>query len=78
MYLMEKLFLLFGNKFRYLWTQGAFESIELMLNVSITLSNMLFHTRILLFHALYEVGVEKFQESLHVIESAFQLLDSSL
>jgi hypothetical protein len=60
MYLMEKLFLLFGNKFGYMRAQGAFESIDLMLNVSITLSYMLFHTRILLFHALYEVGVEKF------------------
>jgi hypothetical protein len=59
MYLMEKLFLLFGNKFGYLWTQGAFESIDLMLNVSITLSYVLFHTRILLFHTLYEVGIEE-------------------
>jgi hypothetical protein len=30
-----------------------------MLNVSITLSYVLFHTRILLFHTLYEVGVEE-------------------
>jgi hypothetical protein len=57
---MEKLFLLFGKKFGYLWAQGAFESIELKLNVSITLSYVLFHTRILLFHTLYEVGVEEF------------------
>lgn len=78
LYLMKKVPLLFGYKFGYLGTQGAFEGIELMLNVSITLSNMLFHTRILLFHALYEVGVKELQESLHVIESAFQLLDSSL
>ena len=41
-----------------------------MLDVSIALSNVLFHTGVLLLHTLYEVGVEQLQESLHVVESA--------
>jgi hypothetical protein len=67
---MKKLPLFFGNKFGYLRTQGAFEGIDLMLDVSITLSNVLFHTGVLLLHTLYEVGVQQLQESLHVVESA--------
>jgi len=67
---MKKFPLFFGNKFGYLWTEGALEGIYLMLDVSITLSNVLFHTGVLLLHTLYEVGVEQLQESLHVVESA--------
>jgi hypothetical protein len=49
-----------------------------VLDVSITLSDVFFHAGILLLHALNEVGVEKLQESLHVVQGAFELLDSSL
>ena len=68
---MKKLPLFFGNEFGYLRTQSSFESIDLMLNVSIALSYLFFHAGILLLHAFYEVGIEQFQESLHVVESAF-------
>lgn len=64
---MKKVPLFFGNKFGYLRTQGALEGIDLMLDVSITLSNVLFHTGILLLHTFDEVSVEQLQESLHIV-----------
>ena len=74
---MEKLPFLFGDKFGYLWTQSAFEGVDLVLDVSITMRYVLLHAGVLLLHALDEVRVKQLQESLHVIKGAFKLLHAS-
>ena len=75
---MENLPFFFGDKFGYLWTQSAFESFDLVLDISVTLSYVLFHAGVLLLHTLDEVRVQQLQESLHVIKGAFKLLHASL
>jgi hypothetical protein len=68
--------LFFGDILIYTRRHGAPETFDLSAYFFFTCSDLVLKSCILLLHALYEIGIEKLQEALHIFKLAIQFGDS--